>query len=379
MMSSPVYLDCAATTPVDERVADLVMTLMVDDFGNAGSRTHEFGSRAKKALESAREQVARVVAGDASDVVFTSGATEADNLAILGLIEHGRSSGRTHIVASALEHKAVLEPLSVLSQNGFTVDLIPANESGAIGAEDVLGAIRPNTLLVTVMQVNNETGIRQPITRIADGLGDPHVFFHCDAAQGFGKDIEALQHQRIDMISVSGHKCFAPKGIGALVVRRRDRRRVPLQPLMFGGGQERGLRPGTSPVPLAAGLGLAAELAIEEAPTRQARIQHIREHLVRELVPAGAVINGDDALSVPHILNLSFPGLDSEAVILALREIAAISNGSACTSSSYEPSHVLTAMGLDEERRRGAIRLSWSHETDLPDVAAMAKSVSSLM
>lgn len=376
--AQPVYLDCAATTAVDRRVADLVMQLMVEDFGNAGSRTHEFGSRAKKLSEAARERVAAVVSADASEVVFTSGATEADNLALLGLAPHGRESGRMHIVTTALEHKAVLEPLDALTKEGFIVDHVPADDSGAVSAADVLEAVRADTLLVTVMHVNNETGIRQPITTIADGLEDPGVFLHTDAAQGFGKDLEPLRHPRIDMISVSGHKVYAPKGVGALVVRRRARRRPPLRPLMHGGGQERGLRPGTLPVPLVAGLGLAAELAVQESRARIARARSIRNDLLGELKGAGAVINGDERLSLPHIVNLSFPGLDSEAVILALRDIVSVSNGSACTSSNYEPSHVLTAMALSDDRRRGAIRLSWSHETPAPDAPAMARAVRAL-
>lgn len=374
----PLYFDCAATTAVDRRVADLVLRVMVDDFGNAGSRTHEFGSRAKKLTEVARQQVAAVASTDPSDVVFTSGATEADNLALLGLVEHGRSSGRMHIVTTALEHKAVLEPLDVLRQKGFTVDHVAPEASGAVSAADVVGAVRPDTLLVTVMHVNNETGVRQPIAAIADGLADPGVYFHTDAAQGFGKDLEPLRHPRVDMVSISGHKLYAPKGVGALIVRRRDRRRAPLRPLMHGGGQERGLRPGTLPVPLVVGLGLAAELALRESATRNARSEVIRDRILEELRAVGAVVNGDEGLAVPQIVNLSFPGLDSEAVILALRNIAAVSNGSACTSSRYEPSHVLTAMGLDDDRRRGAIRLSWSHDTPLPAASAMAGAIRAL-
>lgn len=374
----PVYLDCAATTAVDTRVAELVMQLMVEDFGNAGSRTHEFGSRAMKLSEVARDQVAAVLSADSSDVVFTSGATEADNLALLGLADHGRATGRMHIVTTALEHKAVLEPLDVLQKEGFTVDHVPADGSGAVSAADVLEAVRADTLLVTVMHVNNETGIRQPITTIADGLEDPGVFLHTDAAQSFGKDLEPLRHPRVDMVSISGHKVYAPKGVGALLLRRRARRRPPLRPLMYGGGQERGLRPGTLAVPLVAGLGLAAELAAQEASTRKARAQSLRNHLLDELKAAGAVINGDERLGLPHIVNLSFPGLDSEAVILALRDIVSVSNGSACTSSNYEPSHVLTAMGLSDDRRRGAIRLSWSHETTAPDALAMVRAIRAL-
>lgn len=375
--AAPIYLDCAATTPVDERVAELVMACMLTDYGNAGSRTHEYGARANKIVERARAQVAAVAAADPAEVIFTSGATEADNLAILGLAEHGRATGRTHIVTTAIEHKAVLEPVDVLAKSGFDVDYLGSDATGAVRAEDVLAAVRDDTLLVSVMHVNNETGVCQPISAIADAL-DPGVFLHTDAAQGFGKVLEDLRHPRIDLISVSGHKLFAPKGIGALLARRRQRRRPPLQPLVHGGGQERGLRPGTQPVPLIAGLGLAAELAAREAAARRDRVVEVRRILEGALVAAGGVVNGDPALAVPHILNLSFPGLDSEAVILSLRSVAAVSNGSACTSSNYEPSHVLTAMGLDDDRRRGAVRLSWSHLTPTPPVAAMRAAIEAL-
>jgi cysteine desulfurase len=374
---APVYLDAAATTPVDRRVAELVMACMLDDFGNAGSRTHEFGARANKLVEQARAQVAAVVDADPAEVVFTSGATEANNLALLGLASHGRASGRTHIVTTAIEHKAVLEPAGLLARDGFDVDFIRPDGTGAVDPEEVLAAVRSDTLLVSVMHVNNETGVRQPITAIADGL-DASPFLHTDAAQGFGKVSEDLRHPRIDLISISGHKIFAPKGVGALVTRRRARRRPPLEPLLHGGGQERGLRPGTLPVPLIAGLGLAAELSDSEAADRLERVLELRSVLERSVTQAGGVINGAPDLAVPHILNVSFAGLDSQALILALRDVVAVSNGSACTSSTYEPSHVLTAMGLDDERRRGAIRLSWSHLTPTPDTTRFSKAINGL-
>jgi cysteine desulfurase len=375
--AAPTYLDAAATTPVDPRVAELVMECMLAEFGNPGSRTHEYGARASKVVERARAQVAAVVAADPAEVVFASGATEANNLAILGLADHGRATGRTHVVTTAIEHKAVLEPLDFLAKHGFQVDYIRPDETGAVAADDVLAAVRADTLLVSVMHVNNETGIRQPIDAIADGL-DAMPFLHTDAAQGFGKLLDDLRHPRIDLISISGHKVFAPKGIGALVTRRRARRRPPLAPLLYGGGQERGLRPGTLPVPLVAGLGLAAELATREAAARHKCVVEIRATLEHAVTASGGVINGSPGMAVPHILNVSFPGLDSEAVILALRQIAAVSNGSACTSSSYEPSHVLTAMGLDDRRRRGAVRLSWTHSTEPPDATAIVRAISSL-
>jgi len=375
-----IYLDFAATTPVDPRVADLVMHHMLLEYGNAGSRTHEYGASAAKAVERARAQIARVVDADATDVIFTSGATEANNLALLGLAVEGMRLGRTHIVTTAIEHKAVLEPLTVLGSRGFTIEIVAPDSSGAVNADAVLGAIRPNTLLVSVMHVNNETGVRQPIDEIASRLADhPGVFLHTDAAQGFGKEVQALKQRRIDMISVSGHKLFAPKGIGALILRRRDRKRPPLAPLMFGGGQERGLRPGTLPVALIAGLGLAAELAMIEHDTREDKCRATRVAVLDALLRVGAIANGDQSRTVPHIVNVSLPDLDSEAAMLALKEIAAISNGSACTSASYEPSHVLQAMGLGAERERSALRLSWGPDTVPPNVDAIERAIRPLL
>ena len=368
---APIYFDHAATTPVDPRVAKAVMHHMVEEFGNAGSRTHEYGARSAAASEEARKQVGAVVDAEPAEVIFTSGATESDNLAILGLATHGLECNRRHIVSTAIEHKAVLEPLEALEGRGFKIDLISPDQSGAVDAEEVLSRVCDDTLLVSVMQVNNETGIRQPIDKIADGLADPAVFLHSDAAQGFSKDLVPLRHPRLDLISLSGHKTYAPKGVGALVVRRRDRKRPPLEPLLFGGGQERGLRPGTLPVHLVVGFGIAATLATEEAAERREHCESIRGEVMEMIEALGGIVNGDPTRSVPHIVNASIPGLDSEAVILALRDLVSISNGSACTSASYEPSHVLTAMGLDDTRRRGAIRFSWGHHSSTPDFAAL--------
>ena len=375
----PAYFDYAATTPVDPRVAELIMNLMIEEFGNAGSRTHEFGPRAARAGETARTQVASVVDADPAEVIFTSGATESDNLAILGLAAHGEAHGLRHIVSTSIEHKAVLEPLEFLAEKGFTIDLISPNESGAVNADDVLSAVREDTLLVSVMHVNNETGIRQPLDQIAAGLSDSPTFFHTDAAQGFGKDLAPLTNKRLDLISISGHKVYASKGVGALITRRRNRELPPLTPLQRGGGQERGMRPGTLPVNLVAGLGLSSALALEEAANRQKSCENTRLHVLELFASLGAEINGDPDLSVPHIVNASFPGLDSEAVILALREVLSFSNGSACTSASYEPSHVLTAMGLSDDARRGAIRLSWSHDSVLPDSTIIEKYLKILL
>lgn len=360
---NPIYLDCAATTAVDPRVAELVMRLFLDEFGNAGSRTHVYGLEAQREVGRARERVAATLAASPEDITFTSGATESDNIAILGLAEAGLQSGRRHIVSTAIEHKAVLEPLARLGGSGFELTLVAPDSAGHVDAQDVLKAVRPDTLLVSVMHANNETGTLQPIGAIADALPEA-PFFHVDAAQTFGRETPALRHPRIDLISLSGHKVFAPKGIGALVVRRRAGARPPLQPLMVGGGQERGLRPGTQPVPLIAGFGLAAELAEQERLSRAQACAAIRVEALAAFAALDAVVHGDAARGVlPNILSIAFRGIDSEALMVALKDWVAISNGSACTSARYEPSHVLAAMRLPEDELAGTVRLSWSHAT----------------
>lgn len=362
----PVYLDCNATTPVDPEVEREFMHFIHEEFGNAGSRTHEYGARAKQAVQRARDQVAAVVKCQREEVIFTSGATESNNLALLGLREHGEKRGRKHIIATAIEHKAVLEPLEYLARQGFEVTLVSPQADGAVTAEAVAVALRPDTLLVSVMQVNNETGIIQPIQDIAKVLSQHEAFFHVDAAQGFGKRIADLQSQRIDLISISGHKICAPKGIGALVTRRREYERPPLTPLFFGGGQERGLRPGTLPVALIVALGKAAELALRDGEKRAARCTMIKQEALAAFAKVGGVPTGDPMKSVPNTLNVTIPGLDSEAVMLALKDLVSISNGSACTSQNYTVSHVLTAMGLSQDHVKGALRFSWCHLTPEP-------------
>lgn len=369
------YLDCNATTPVDPAVQALVLRFMAEEYGNAGSRTHDFGARALQALHQARDQVAAVVGAKRDEVVFTSGATEANNLALLGLAAHGEKTERKHLISTQIEHKAVLEPLEVLAARGFEITLLPPNRAGWVEPGAVAEALRPDTLLVSVMQANNETGVIQPLDDICDVLRDHAAYFHVDAAQGFGKVIAPLRNRRIDLLSISGHKIYAPKGIGALITRRRGFDRAPLSPLMFGGGQERGLRPGTVPVALAVGLGLAAELAQKDFARRLDRVQAIREQALSSLAELAPQWNGDPERSLPHVLNLSLSGLDSEAVMLAWKGLAAVSNGSACTSHSYAPSHVLQAMGLDKDQVRSALRISWCHLTEDPPWSAMAYAV----
>lgn len=372
------YLDCNATTPIEPRVRDLVIEFLDAEFGNAGSRTHDYGVRAKRAVQHARAQVAAVVQAQPDEVLFTSGATESNNLAILGLENEGRRSGRLHVITTQIEHKAVLEPLEILEERGFEVVRLPCGPSGWVPAEAVAEALREDTLLVSVMHVNNETGIIQPVEEVAGVLADHPAYFHVDAAQGFGKEVAALRDSRIDLISVSGHKVYGPKGVGALVARRRRFQRPPLKPLLYGGGQERGLRPGTLPVHLIVGLGLAAALGAKESQARNARCLAFREAALRGLASLEPVIHGDPERTVAHTLNLSFPGLDGEAVIVAVKDLIAISNGSACTSQSYTPSHVLKAMGLSVEQIAGALRISWSHLTQPVDWHAVTTRIATL-
>ncbi len=366
-----VYLDCAATTPIDPRVRDEVLFYLEQEFGNSGSRTHEYGRRARNAVEGARDRIAAVVAASRGDVFFTSGATESNNLAILGLDRQDRR----HAITTRIEHHAVLEPMAELERRGFDVTYLSPEPGGWIAPEAVTEALRPDTLLVSVMHANNETGVLQPVAEIADAMGDHPAFFHVDAAQGFGKDIAALQHPRIEMISVSGHKIHAPKGVGALILRRRNGQRPPLQPLLFGGGQERGLRPGTLPVPLIAGFGKAAELALTEWEGRDQCCRAFRERLLEGLAPLRPILHGDPDRSLPHIVNLSIPGVDAETAIEAWSDRAAVSDGAACTSASYTCSYVLSAMGLPEAQMAGALRLSWCHFSGMPDVKAMVDAI----
>jgi cysteine desulfurase len=369
-----IYLDCAATTPIDPRVREEVVRHL-NEVGNAGSRTHQYGLRARAAVERARDQVAAVAGASRGDVIFTSGATEANNLALAGLAEHGVSIGRRHIISTQIEHHAVLEPLAALSRRGFDVELIPPDQSGCIMAAAVERALRPDTLLVSVMHVNNETGIVQPIDEILARLEQSDVWIHVDAAQSYGKQIETLRNPRIDLMSLSGHKIYAPIGVGALIARKRGGKRPPLSPLLHGGGHERGLRPGTLPNALIAGLGKAAELALEESEARERRCRDFRRRLLEGLTPLDPVINGDPTRSVSHIVNLSIPGVDAETAMEAWHDLVAIAHGAACTSQTYTCSHVLSAMGLDQWRQDGALRLSWSHATEMPDLSAMVEAI----
>ncbi len=373
-----VYLDCAATTPIEAEVLAAMSTYFELEYGNAGSRTHDYGLVAQRAVQAARQKVGEVVGLGRENVVFTSGATESNNLAILGFEQFARRHGLKHVVTSHIEHKAVLEPFELLEERGFEVSRLPPDADGAVSAAEVLNAVRPETALISIMHVNNETGVIQPVSDIAQGLADSQAYLHVDAAQSFGKFIPGLDHPRIDLISISGHKVYGPKGIGALLMRSRNYQVPPIAPIMVGGGQEQGLRPGTLPVPLVVGLGKAAELATRDHEARSLACLQIRNKCEAFARTTGAKINGGPTKLAPQIMNLSFNGISSEATMIALKGVAAISNGSACTSSNYEPSHVLKAMGLPDDDINGAVRLSWSHLTPQVDWERIEEVVRSL-
>jgi len=358
-----VYLDCNATTPIEPSVATIVTRFMERDFGNAASPIHDYGVFARTAVDFARRQVAEVVKARPDEVIFTSGATESNNLAILGLARAGEESGRRHLITTAIEHKAVLEPCEELARLGFEVEILPAESCGRFDPQRLAEILRPDTLLVSTMQVNNETGVLQPLEEVAQVLAGHDAWWHVDAAQGFGKEVDQLRNPRIDMISVSGHKIYGPKGIGALIARKREDRFPPLHPLFFGGGQEQGLRPGTLPVPLIAGLGEAAKLSLRNFAERRAKCLAFRTSALATFTELDAEQNGEECYTVPHVLNISLPGISSDLAIEALKRVVAVSSTSACTSHTRTPSHVLVAMGRSPSQVESSLRLSWCHMT----------------
>ncbi|EKS7111197.1 cysteine desulfurase DndA [Enterobacter ludwigii] len=360
-----VYLDYSATTPVLPEVADLVYKMMVEEYGNAGSRTHEYGVSAKRAVEIARAQVAALANVDKNEIIFTSGATESNNIAILGMREFAERSGKKHIITSKIEHKAVLEPIAYLEKLGFSVTYLNVASDGKVDTDHLKASLRDDTILVSIMHVNNETGTIQPLDDICQLLMGHEAYLHVDAAQSYGKYPYGLEDPRIDFISVSGHKLYAPKGIGALITRRRGFLKPPLAPIFFGGGQEKGLRPGTLATPLIAGLGLACELANVNKDKWIRNVSELKKDFILAIKELGATINGSD--TSPYILNFSIPGVNSEAAMVKLKGLIAVSNGSACTSSNYTSSHVLVAMGYDIARIQSAIRVSFGgYSQDIP-------------
>lgn len=356
--ADPIYLDYAATTPVDPAVAAAMARSLTEaeGIGNASSTTHPFGRRVAERIEQAREQVAALIGAASEEIIFTSGATESNNLAILGAARANAHRGR-HLVSSRTEHKAVLDPLRRLEKEGFTVTLLSPERTGRMDPERVAAALRPDTILTSIMLVNNEIGVIQDVAAIASLCRSRGILFHSDAAQAAGKIPLDAQASPLDFVSLTAHKLYGPKGIGALYVRRDARAR--LQPIMFGGGQERGLRPGTLPTHQIVGFGSACDLARRALPGEHARLLGLREHLWRGLAGLGGVhANGEGAACVPGILNVSFEGVEGESLVAGLRELA-LSTGSACNSAAAEPSYVLRALGRDTQLAQSSLRLSF--------------------
>ncbi len=364
-MQIPVYMDNMATTPVDPRVLADMLPYFGTHFGNASSKTHAFGLAAADAVEKAREEVAGLIGARAQEIVFTAGATEANNLAIKGAFQMAPPGA--HIVTCAIEHKAVLECCHTLEQQGVEVTYLPVDRDGQIDLDQLAAAITRRTVLISLMAANNEIGVLQPLAAIGQLARERGVLWHCDAAQAVGKvplDVEALG---IDLLSVSGHKLYAPKGVGFLYVRSR-KPRVRLQAQVEGGGQERGLRGGTLNVPGIVGLGCACQLGREEMPAEAARLVQMRRRLCAGLEAAGPlVVNGHAEERLPGNLNVSFPGVDGTELLLGLREIA-LSSGAACSSRTSVPSHVLRAIGASDDLARASLRFGLGRFNTMAEV-----------
>lgn len=355
MLKLPIYLDYSATTPVDPRVAEKMIPYLTELFGNPASRSHPFGWAAEKAVEEAREQVAALVNADPREIIWTSGATESNNLAIKGAAHFYQSKGK-HILTLKTEHKAVLDTVRELERQGFEATYLDVQENGLVDLAALRAALRPDTIVVSVMFVNNEVGVIQPIAQIGEICREKGIVFHVDAAQATGKVAIDLANLKVDLMSFSGHKTYGPKGIGALYVRRKPRVRLEAQ--MHGGGHERGLRSGTLAPHQIVGMGEAFRIAREEMTTENERIRHLRDKLMRGLQNIEATyINGDLEQRVPHNLNISFAYVEGESLIMAIKDVA-VSSGSACTSASLEPSYVLRALGRDDELAHSSIRFT---------------------
>lgn len=359
-----IYLDYNASTPIDERVLTVMIDAYRNNYGNADSRTHNFGENARIVVENARQLVAELLSVKKDEVFFTSGATESDNIAILGLKHYAKSTNKRHIVTTAIEHKAVLEPMKYLSEEGFEITFIKPDKSGRINADDIINSMREDTLLVSVMHANNETGIIQPIQKIGDILADRDAFFHIDAAQSFGKLVEELRNTKYDFLSASAHKMYGPQGVGALILRKKRYKLPPVYSIMFGGNQEHGIRPGTVPTALTAGFGEACRIAGKEYHSNYKSYLKNKNKIL-SMIESSEVkyhINGSQEFCMPNTLNIAFEGVNSEALMLAAKQYCGISNGSACNSNSYKPSYVLEAMGLDKDRISSSVRISWGNK-----------------
>jgi cysteine desulfurase len=351
----PIYMDNQATTAVDPRVLEAMLPYFTEKFGNAASRNHEFGWKAEEAVENARAQIARLIRANPREIVFTSGATESDNLAIKGVVEAYREKG-SHIITQVTEHKAVLDVCKHLEKSGREVTYLPVAPDGLIDLEGLRRAVTPKTVLISIMYANNEIGVIQPIEEIGKIAKEKKIVFHVDAVQALGKIPVDVQRDGIDLLSISAHKIHGPKGVGALYVRRKDPR-VALAAMIDGGGHERGMRSGTLNVPGIVGLGKACELCMKEMPQESERLRRLRDRLKEAIMSRldGTAVNGSLARRLPNNLNLSFSGVEGDALLMGINDVA-VSSGSACTSAMIEPSYVLRALGVSEDLAHSSIR-----------------------
>jgi cysteine desulfurase len=351
----PIYMDNQATTALDPRVLEAMLPYFTEKFGNAASRNHEFGWKAEEAVENARAQIARLIRATPREIVFTSGATESDNLAIKGVAESYRARGN-HIITQATEHKAVLDSCKRLEKYGYEVTVLPVAHDGLIDLDELRRAITPQTILLSVMYANNEIGVIQPIAEVGKIAKEHKILFHVDAVQAVGKIPVDVQRDSIDLLSISAHKLYGPKGIGALYVRRKDPK-VEISPTIDGGGHERGMRSGTLNVPGIVGLGKACELCQKEMPEEGPRLARLRDKLKDAITASldGTGVNGSMTHRLPNNLNLSFSGVEGDALLMGINDVA-VSSGSACTSAMIEPSYVLRALGVSDELSHSSIR-----------------------
>ena len=361
-----IYLDYNASAPIDERVLDTMVDIYRNHIGNADSRTHGYGADARSIVENARGQVAELLAVSPTEVFFTSGATESNNIAIRGLKEYAEQTGKKHIITTAIEHKAVLETVKAMGSHGYDVDIVYPGLNGYVSVDDIMNKVRSNTLLVSVMHVNNETGIIQPVKEIGKRLKKKGVMFHVDATQSCGKLVKEIRELDYDMLTFSAHKLRGPQGIGCLILRRKNYSLPPVKGIMYGGQQESGIRPGTIPVALVAGCGKACEIAGQEYKDNAIKLSVLKKCLTSLLEESGLIyhFNGDQNSCVQSTANICMEGVSSEALMIITKQYCSISNGSACTSKSYDPSYVLTAMGITAEQAECSVRISWGPDTD---------------
>jgi cysteine desulfurase len=354
-MKFPIFMDNHSTTPVDPRVLEAMLPYFTEKIGNAASRNHQLGWEAEEAVENARKQIAKLIRCDAKELVFTSGATESDNLALKGVAEMYKEKGN-HIITSMTEHRAILDTCKALEKRGVEVTYLPVDKQGRVSPDDVRNAITEKTILISVMLANNEIGTINPIAEIGKIAKEKGVLFHCDATQGVGKIPVDVNQLAVDLMSLSAHKMYGPKGIGALYVRKKGPR-VRLVPLIDGGGHERGMRSGTLPVPLIVGFGKACELCEQEMPTESKRMAAMRDRLQAQIMEKldECYLNGHPTERLPNNLNISFAYVEGEALLMGVKEIA-LSSGSACTSATLEPSYVLRALGVGSDLAHSSIR-----------------------